>query len=106
VAAALRQMVAHRLTHPDFGGTFHWSGNEPLTKYGMACVFARLLPFDPARLVPDNAPPAGAPRPKDCHLDSSALESLGIGRRTPFASALPAILAPHLRLGRASPSAT
>lgn len=98
VAAVLRQMVTHKLTHPDFSGIFHWSGDEPMTKYDMACAFARLLPFDPARLVPDNAPPAsGAPRPKDCHLDSSALESLGIGQRTPFASALPALLAPHLR---------
>jgi len=96
VASVLRQMVAHKLTHPDFSGLFHWSGNEPMTKYDMARTFARLLPFDPARLAPDNAPPAGAPRPKDCHLDSSALEALGIGQRTPFASALPAILAPHL----------
>ncbi len=96
VAAVLRQMVAHKLAHPDFSGVFHWSGAEAMTKYGMALAFAPLLPFDPARLVPDNAPPAGAPRPKDCHLDASALESLGIGQRTPFASALPAILAPHL----------
>jgi dTDP-4-dehydrorhamnose reductase len=104
VAAVLRQMVAHKLTCPSFSGTFHWSGSEPMTKYDMACVFARLLSFDSARLVPDNTPPAGAPRPKDCHLDSSALEALGIGQRTPFASALPAILAPHLRPGGASPA--
>jgi dTDP-4-dehydrorhamnose reductase len=98
VAAVLRQMVAHKLANPAFSGTFHWSGSEPMTKYDMACAFARLLPFDVARLIPDNAPPTGAPRPKDCHLDSSALETLGIGQRTPFVSALPAILAPHLRL--------
>jgi len=96
VAAVLRQMVAHRLAHPAFSGIFHWSGDEAMTKYDMACAFAPLLSFDAARLVPDNAPPAGAPRPKDCHLDSSALEALGIGRRMPFASALPAILTPHL----------
>ena len=96
VAAVLRQMVAHRLANPAFSGIFHWSGNESMTKYDMACAFAPLLSFDTARLVPDNAPPAGAPRPKDCHLDSSALEALGIGRRTPFASTLPAILTPHL----------
>ena len=97
VAAVLRQMVAHRLAHPDFSGIFHWSGSEPMTKYDMACSFAPLLSFDASLLVADPHPPAGAPRPKDCHLDSAALESLGIGQRTPFASAIPAILAPHLR---------
>jgi len=96
VAAVLRQMVAHKLAHREFGGICHWSGNEPMTKYGMSLAFAPLIGFDPARLVPDARPPQGAPRPKDAHLDASALERLGIGQRTPFAAALPAILAPHL----------
>jgi dTDP-4-dehydrorhamnose reductase len=95
VADVLRQLAAHRLAHPGFKGIFHWSGDEPMTKYGIALAFAPVLGFDPARLVPDPAPPAGAPRPKDAHLDTSDLERLGIGRRTPFASAVPAILAPH-----------
>jgi dTDP-4-dehydrorhamnose reductase len=97
VAAVLRQMVSRKLAHPGFSGIFHWSGAEAMTKYDMALAFAPLIGFDPARLIADATPPAGAPRPKDCHLDSSALESLGIGQRTPFAGALPAILAPHLR---------
>ena len=96
VAAVLVQMVAHKLSHPELRGLFHWSGSEPMTKYGMAQAFAPLLGFDPSRLVPDATPPAGAPRPKNAHLDTSDLERLGIGQRTPFASALPAILAPHL----------
>lgn len=96
VAAVLVQMVAHKLAHPELRGLFHWSGSEPMTKYGMAQAFAPLLGFDPSRLAPDAAPPAGAPRPKNAHLDTSDLERLGIGQRTPFASALPAILAPHL----------
>jgi dTDP-4-dehydrorhamnose reductase len=96
VAAVLSQMVSHKLAHPEFRGLFHWSGNEPMTKYVMAQAFAPLLGFDPSRLVPDATPPAGAPRPKNAHLDTSDLERLGIGQRTPFASALPAILAPHL----------
>lgn len=100
VAVVLRQMVERRLADRGFKGIFHWSGSEPMTKYEMALAFAPLLGFDPARLVPDATPPgAGAPRPKDCHLDASALERLGIGRRTPFAAAFPAILAPHLPAG-------
>jgi dTDP-4-dehydrorhamnose reductase len=97
VAVVLRQMVERRLADANFKGVLHWSGSEPMTKYDMALAYAPLLGFDPARLVPDAAPPTGAPRPKDCHLDSSALERLGIGQRTPFADAFPAILAPHLR---------
>lgn len=96
VAVVLRQMVERGIAHPGFGGIFHWSGGEPMTKYDMACAFAPLLGFDPERLVADATPPTGAPRPKDCHLDSSDLERLGIGQRTPFATALPALLAPHL----------
>jgi dTDP-4-dehydrorhamnose reductase len=96
VAAVLRQMVAHKATHSGFSGIFHWSGSEAMTKYDMALAFAPLLSFSPSRLVADPHPPAGAPRPKDCHLDASDLERLGIGQRTPFASALPAILKPHL----------
>ena len=97
VAAVLRQIVTRRLTNPEFKGVFHWSGNEPMTKYDMACAFARVLPFDVTRLVADPAPPQGAPRPQNAHLDSAALERLGIGQHTPFASALPSILAPHMR---------
>jgi len=96
VAAVLRQMVERRLADDAFRGTFHWSGDEPMTKYGMALAFAPLLGFDPERLAPDATPPAGAPRPKDAHLDTSDLERLGIGQRTPFATALPSILAPHV----------
>ncbi len=97
VAAVLRQLVTRKLTHPDLRGLFHWSGSEPMTKYDMALAFAPLLNFDAERLIPDATPPLGAPRPKDCHLDTAELESLGIGQRTAFRSALAAILTPHLR---------
>lgn len=97
VAEVLRQMTAYRLEHPGFSGIFHWSADEPMTKYDIALAFAPLIGFDPARLVADATPPQGAPRPKDSHLDTSDLERLDIGQRTPFAATLPAILAPHLR---------
>jgi dTDP-4-dehydrorhamnose reductase len=97
VAAVLRQMVEHKLTHPDFCGIYHWSGGEPMTKYDMALVIAPLLGFNPAQLVPDPNPPSGAPRPKNAHLDSADLGRLGIGRRTPFGLAIPPIIKPHLQ---------
>ena len=74
VADVLAQIVARRLA-----GTFHWSGTEPLTKFDMATVTARLVGVDAARLLRSGAPANGSePRPKDCHLDRSALERLGV----------------------------
>jgi hypothetical protein len=37
-------------------------------------------------------PPAGAPRPRDCELDCSGLEAIGLGQRTPFRKALESAL--------------
>lgn len=92
VAVVLRQMVEHREADPSFGGILHWSGNEAFTKYGMACRMADALGISRTRLVSDPSPGTGAPRPKDSHLDCSALASLGIGRHTPFGPAIKAIL--------------
>lgn len=84
VAAVLRQMAEYRIAHPDFRGTCHWSGNESFTKYEMAVVIGELLCQSTDYLVPDPNPASGAPRPKNCQLDCSDLEKLGIGKRTPF----------------------
>jgi len=50
------------------------------------------LPTD--HLTPDTTPPSGAPRPKNCELDISDLEKLGIGRQTPFRQGLQQVLLP------------
>ena len=93
VAVVVRQMLEYHFAKGPLTGIYHWSGNEPMTKYDMALVFAQAIGFDPAQLVADATPPgSAAPRPKDCHLDSSVLDSLGMGRRTPFAVAAPRIL--------------
>ncbi len=92
VAVVLRQLIEHRQADPSFGGILHWSGDEPLTKYGMGCVMADALGIPRSRLEPNPSPGSGTPRPKDCHLDCSALEVLGIGRRTDFAEALRSLL--------------
>ena len=92
VAVVLRQMLEWRQTHPDFCGTFQWSGTEAFTKYSMGRAIAKIVRCNPDTLTPNVHPPSGAPRPKDCHLDCSDLESLGIGQRTPFAHAMAKIL--------------
>lgn len=74
IADVLAQMARRRPA-----GIFHWSGREPMTKLEMGRVAARILGVDPARLKGSGAPANGSePRPKDCHLDCSALPALGI----------------------------
>jgi len=74
VADILAQIVRKRLS-----GTFHWSGAEPMTKLDMGRVTAEILGVDTALLKGSGAPANGSePRPKDCHLDRSALEALGV----------------------------
>ncbi len=94
VALVVRQMIEHRQTHPDFRGPFHWSHDTPYTKYQMAVLVAKALGLSTEHLTPSHEPGGGAPRPKNCHLDCSALEGLGIGRQTPFETAIREVLKP------------
>jgi len=63
-----------------------------MTKYDIAQRLAQALGVQ-ARLLAQPAPTDATPRPRDCHLDSSRLEALGMGRRrTPFDAAIRAVL--------------
>ncbi len=75
-------------------GIFHFAGAEQITKYGMALVIAKELGLDSALVQSDPNPPAGAPRPKDCRLDPSRLETLGFKPRITFADGIHEALAP------------
>jgi len=96
VAVVCRQVLERQESHGDMSGILHWSGDEPMTKYEMALAMAPILGRDSSTLRPVTNPPPGAPRPQNCHLDCARLESLEIGRHTPFAEAMPAVLDPHL----------
>lgn len=93
VAFVCRQLVERRREAPTLAGTFHWSGDEALTKYEMGRAVAEEWGLD-VRLIPDARPPSGAARPRNSRLDCSGLERLAIGRRTPFRVSLRASLAP------------
>ncbi len=93
VAFVCRQLVERRREEPDLAGTFHWSGDEALTKYEMARAIAEAWALD-VRLIAESSPPVGAPRPRNSQLDCSDLERIGVGRRTPFKTSLSASLAP------------
>lgn len=74
VADILAQIVSRKLA-----GTFHWSGLEPMTKLDMGRVVAEQLGIDTSLIKGSGAPANGSePRPRDCHLDRSALEAQGI----------------------------
>ena len=74
----------------------HWSGDEPMTKYGMGIEMCGVLGVDTAMLIPDNDPQLSAPRPQDSHLDCSLLKGLGLYRNTTFATGIKMCLTPWI----------
>ena len=72
--------------------TFLLSGPETFTKYEMALVMARILGIDAALISPDPSRPAGAPRPKDCRMDTSLLAAIGYIPQIPFEKGIAAVL--------------
>lgn len=92
VAVVVRQLLERHARGEAVCGTVQWSGDEPMTKYDIARRLADALQID-AQLTPQHTPTDSTPRPHNCHLDSSRLEALGIGRRTPFDTAIRQVLA-------------
>ncbi|MGF6724785.1 dTDP-4-dehydrorhamnose reductase [Paraburkholderia sp. GAS41] len=92
VAFVIRQMLERHACGEAIRGIVQWSGDEPMTKYEMAIHLAGALQLE-ARLAPQHTPTDATPRPYNCHLDSDRLEALGIGRRTPFDTAIRQVLA-------------
>lgn len=91
VAFVIRQMLERHADGNAVCGIAQWSGDEPMTKFEIAKRLAQALRLE-ARLAPQEASADATPRPRDCHLDSSRLEALGIGRRTRFDRAIAQVL--------------
>lgn len=97
VATVCRQLAEKRMLDPSIKGTFHWSGNEQMTKYEMACAIADAFNLPSSHLRPiTDSPVLGAQRPRNSQLDCSKLETLGIGQRTPFRIGIKESLWPFL----------
>ncbi|WP_176057821.1 SDR family oxidoreductase [Paraburkholderia sp. BCC1876] len=92
IAFVIRQMLERHARDEAIRGIVQWSGDEPMTKYEIAIRLAEALQVD-ARLTPQHTPTDATPRPHNCHLASDRLEALGIGRRTPFDTAIRQVLA-------------
>ncbi|XP_032707880.1 methionine adenosyltransferase 2 subunit beta [Lontra canadensis] len=97
VATVCRQLAEKRMLDPSIKGTFHWSGNEQMTKYEMACAIADAFNLPSSHLRPiTDSPVLGAQRPRNAQLDCTKLETLGIGQRTPFRIGIKESLWPFL----------
>ncbi|MBC8741970.1 SDR family oxidoreductase [Paraburkholderia sp. UCT31] len=101
VAFVIRQMLERHARGETVSGIVQWSGDEPMNKYEIAVRLAEALQLD-ARLTPQRTPTDATPRPHNCHLASSRLEVLGIGRRTPFDMAIRLVLAAFPWQGQAN----
>ncbi|XP_030069502.1 methionine adenosyltransferase 2 subunit beta [Microcaecilia unicolor] len=97
VASVCRQLAERRLQDPSLKGIFHWSSNEQMTKYEIACAMADAfnLPSNHLRPLADGLV-VGVLRPKNAQLDCSRLENLGIGQHTPFRTGIKESLWPFL----------
>lgn len=84
LADAIKILIESRVENPELTGYFHWSGTQMMTKYDMALAMAQLFDIPTSHIVADTKPATGAPRPFDCQLDCSRMESLGATKRTPF----------------------
>lgn len=78
---------------------FLLSGPTPYTKYEMLLEMGRVLGKSTSHIMPDTAPPAGAPRPKDCRMDTSLIESLGYVPQIEFGDGIKSALLPYFSEG-------
>lgn len=71
-----------------FSGIYHYSGEEPMTKFMMGMTMAPLIGCSMEQCVADHRP-TPVPRPYDCHLSTRRLRQTGcFVEPTPFATAL------------------
>ncbi|XP_033106020.1 methionine adenosyltransferase 2 subunit beta-like [Anneissia japonica] len=96
VAVVIRQIAEKQSENPSIKGIYHWSNNEQVTKFAMATKMAEIFNLPRDHLKANEKAPPGAPRPKNAQLDTSDLDGLGIGQRTPFQEGIKEALEPYL----------
>lgn len=95
IADAILKIASLPTTKP-IKGIFHFSGNEPFTKYEIAKIMAEVFKLSHQHIQPDPNPSSGAPRPKNCHLDSQELKKIIDFQLTSFRTAIKEVLTPFL----------
>ena len=98
VAQVCVQLASAHVAGRPAGGIWHWSANECLTKYSMACTMAEIFDLPSSHLIPISQPSGGAPRPYDCHLDTSATQKVyRIQSTVPFTEGIKKVLEPFYK---------
>ncbi len=90
--------IIERIPRHERGGIYHLSGDQPMTKYGMAQIIAPLLnrAINGKTLVPLSEPVGAANRPQNCALKDTRLAEYAIRRGRDFTAAIETVLRPHL----------
>ena len=73
-------------------GIFHYTAEEPFTKYGMAVLMASLLKIEDNQIYPDAHPQTGARRPLNAHLNNTKIRRLGFSCYTPFRDGIASVI--------------
>lgn len=84
VARACRQLSDRKMKHCGLTGTWHFSSEDRTTKYQIIQTIGRLFSLSTEHIKADPNAPAGAPRPRDCHLDTNASRLMGLVTLTRF----------------------
>lgn len=97
IADVCLNLAESRVQNPAVSGIFQWCGSEVFTKFDMVQIMSEVFSLPHAHLskapVASDASSQSVSRPYDTQLDRSRLESLGIGRHTPFAAGIRSALA-------------
>jgi dTDP-4-dehydrorhamnose reductase len=81
-----------------FRGIYHYSGEEPMTKFIMGMTMAPLIGCAASQCLPDHQP-TKVPRPYDCHLSTRKLKQTGaFVKPTPFKEAIRGVLSKRISM--------
>ena len=78
VALCVKNLAERRMRHCSLSGTWHFSGNEAMTKYQMCLRLGQLLNTPTNHIHPIDAPPDGQhnERPLNAQLDCASIEAM------------------------------
>ena len=93
VAIVCRGLAERKMEHCGLYGTWHWSGNSPLTAYQIALRIANLYKVSHDHIKINNNT---TQLPKNTELNCIALTVMGLGKQTPIDDALSSVIAPFV----------
>jgi len=96
VARACRQLCERKMKHCGLTGIWHFSSEDMCTKYQITLTIGRLFQLPTDHITPVKTQPEGAPRPRDCHLDTTTIRLMGFLSLSNFDHSLKDVLVPWM----------